>query len=240
MDLVQTLAKVALLGSTWVLYALLALSVISIGLSVERWRFFARSRAAGRALRSELLRQLRDGKLAQAQQTLERDASLEAEALRAALQRRPDGPEAVAVALDGELAVLRPRLEQGLTLLGTIGNNAPFLGLFGTVIGVIEAFHHLGTGTDAAMGKVMAGIAEALIATAVGIFVALPAVAAYNGLQKRIADVEGEVQALGKLFAALLFAQASCNHTSQHDAPVPVAVAVPAASAAARPLHKVG
>ena len=230
MDLVQTLSRVALLGSTWVLYGLLLLSVLSVGLAVERWWFFAKSRRAAAGLRHHLLGHLRLGELTEADAVLQRDASLEASALRAALQRRSEGPDAVLVALDGELAVLRPRLEQGLTLLGTIGNNAPFLGLFGTVIGVIEAFHHLGAGTDAAMGKVMAGIAEALVATAVGIFVALPAVAAYNGLQKRIADVEGEVQALGKLFAALLYAKG----------PAAVAVGSTATPAAARPLHKVG
>jgi biopolymer transport protein ExbB/biopolymer transport protein TolQ len=92
-----------------------------------------------------------------------------------------------------------------MTLLGTLGNNAPFIGLFGTVLGVIEAFQHLSEGAgEAAMGSVMSGIAEALVATGVGIFVAIPAVVAYNVAQKKIADVEGDAQALAKLITAWL------------------------------------
>ena len=77
-----------------------------------------------------------------------------------------------------------------MTLLGTLGNNAPFVGLLGTVLGVIEAFHQLSGGpAKAAMGNVMSGIAEALVATGVGLFVALPAVVAYNVAQKRIGEI---------------------------------------------------
>ena len=95
-------------------------------------------------------------------------------------------------------------VERGLNLLGTIGNNAPFLGLFGTVLGVIEAFHHLTLGSDQAMGMVMNGIAEALVATAVGIFVALPAVVAYNVFTKQVSLIDNDIAATGKLISALL------------------------------------
>jgi biopolymer transport protein ExbB/biopolymer transport protein TolQ len=89
-------------------------------------------------------------------------------------------------------------------LLGTLGNNAPFVGLFGTVLGVIIAFHALGQagGNAGQMGGVMAGIAEALIATGVGLFVALPAVIAYNVIQKRIGDIEAGALSLTKLLTA--------------------------------------
>ena len=77
--------------------------------------------------------------------------------------------------------------------LGTLGNNAPFIGLLGTVLGVIEAFHQLSGGpAKAAMGNVMTGIAEALVATGVGLFVALPAVVAYNVGAKRAADIANQ------------------------------------------------
>ncbi len=85
-----------------------------------------------------------------------------------------------------------------MNLLGTLGNNAPFVGLFGTVLGVIEAFHQLADSSNkAAMGNVMSGIAEALIATGVGLFVALPAVVAYNVAQKKIGDIESNAAAMG-------------------------------------------
>jgi len=91
-----------------------------------------------------------------------------------------------------------------MNLLGTLGNNAPFVGLLGTVLGVIISFHALGDAgqNTQAMGGVMAGISEALVATGVGLFVALPAVVAYNAIQKRIGEVESQSLSLTKLLTA--------------------------------------
>ena len=114
----------------------------------------------------------------------------------------------LANALDASLGNARGQLQRSTYLLGTLGNNAPFIGLLGTVIGVIDAFHQLGDAgqNHGAMGNVMTGIAEALVATGVGLFVALPAVVAYNVLQKKISEVETGVLVLGKLAGA--FAEA--------------------------------
>ncbi len=99
----------------------------------------------------------------------------------------------------------RRELESGMTLLGTLGNNAPFVGLLGTVIGVIVAFADLAEGSNKVqMDKVMGGIAEALIATGVGLFVAIPAVVAYNVFQKKIADIEDNVSSMNKRLCAVL------------------------------------
>ena len=84
------------------------------------------------------------------------------------------------------------KLERRLAYLGTLGNNAPFIGLFGTVIGVVQAFEQLGkqgsmtaaSATSAAPTQVMSAIAEALVATAVGLVVAIPAVAMFNFYQR--------------------------------------------------------
>ena len=86
---------------------------------------------------------------------------------------------------DGE-AGLRVHLERNLTVLASVGANSPFVGLFGTVLGIIRAFHDLVGNVGGGADVVMAGISEALIATAVGIFVAIPAVVAYNGFQRRV------------------------------------------------------
>jgi biopolymer transport protein ExbB/TolQ len=96
-------------------------------------------------------------------------------------------------------------MERGSTLLGTLGNNAPFIGLLGTVIGVIIAFQRLGNSQAAnSMNAVMGGIAEALVSTAVGLFVALPAVVAYNIIQKKIGDIESNTQAIEKQISAFM------------------------------------
>jgi biopolymer transport protein ExbB len=71
-------------------------------------------------------------------------------------------------------------MERGLSFLATVGSNAPFIGLFGTVLGIIQAFHDLAANTSEASEAVMAGISEALVATAVGLLVAIPAVVLYN------------------------------------------------------------
>ena len=76
------------------------------------------------------------------------------------------------------------KMDKGLVILGTLGNNAPFIGLFGTVIGIIKAFHDLAQNPEGGPSVVMAGVSEALVATAVGILVAIPAVIIPSGKRK--------------------------------------------------------
>jgi biopolymer transport protein ExbB len=92
----------------------------------------------------------------------------------------------------------RIRYERGLAYLGTLGSNAPFVGLFGTVLGIVRAFHDLAR-SSASLGTqaVMAGIAEALVATAVGLLVAIPAVATYNVLMRHVETALASAGTLG-------------------------------------------
>ena len=202
--LLERLNKVALLGSGWVLYLLLALSVLSFALIFDRILFFRANRSRGAALRADLVRVLAAGAVEPVEKLLASEPSIEARVLAEGLKWRAGGPDAVQEAIQSALGSERPVLERGVAWLGTIGNNAPFVGLFGTVIGVIEAFHHLGAqgGKGGAMGNVMLGISEALIATGVGIFVAIPAVVAFNVVQKQIERIEGDTVSLGKLLSA--------------------------------------
>jgi biopolymer transport protein ExbB/biopolymer transport protein TolQ len=142
--LIERLTKLALLGSSWVLYLLLGLSVISIATMVERLVYFERRRGDKERLRRDLVDRLEDGDLDGADALLERDRSIQARIVREAFRWMHGGPEAMADAIDAELSRVRPELERGANLLGTLGNNAPFIGLFGTVLGVIIAFHSLG------------------------------------------------------------------------------------------------
>jgi biopolymer transport protein ExbB/biopolymer transport protein TolQ len=209
--LIEQLKKVALLGSEWVLYLLLALSIVSFGTMLERYFYFRKRRADLGELRKELLNRLNADDVAGAEKYLESHRAIEARIAREALRWAPGGPEALNDAVDSEIARVRKELENGSNFLGTLGNNAPFVGLFGTVLGVIIAFHHLGEAgqNSSAMGNVMAGIAEALVATGVGLFVALPAVVAYNLIQKRIGDIESGAVSLSKLISAYIKANPS-------------------------------
>jgi biopolymer transport protein ExbB/TolQ len=202
--LIERLSRIALLGSTWVLYLLLLLSVASLTSALERWIFFARRSDDLDALASRFSEALEVEDFDGARRILRESRSIEAGIVLTALRWVHGGPKALADAIDASFARARGQLLRSTYLLGTLGNNAPFVGLLGTVIGVIDAFHQLGEAgqNKGAMGNVMSGIAEALIATGVGLFVALPAVVAYNLVQKKIAEVETGVQVLGKLAGA--------------------------------------
>jgi biopolymer transport protein ExbB/TolQ len=203
--LIDRLERVALLGSAWVLYLLLALSVVSISVMIERWVFFMMRRDDVWKLGDEVVLRLRRGDRGGAEALLDKSRSIEAAVLRHALPWMDGGPESFAEALEAAMGRKRGEIERGMTFLGTLGNNAPFVGLFGTVLGVIQAFHQLGEGqSKAAMGNVMSGIAEALIATGVGLVVALPAVVGYNIAQQKIGVIEGNVSTLGKQIVAFL------------------------------------
>jgi biopolymer transport protein ExbB/TolQ len=202
--LVERLSRIALLGSTWVLYLLLGLSVVSLASAIERWAYFARRADDIDGLAGRFSDALEVEDFDRARQVLRESRSLEAGIVLSALRWVHGGPRALADALDASMARARGQLLRSTYLLGTLGNNAPFVGLLGTVIGVIDAFHELGDAAQnhGGMGNVMTGIAEALVATGVGLFVALPAVVAYNLVQKKIAEVETGVQVLGKLVGA--------------------------------------
>jgi len=203
--LVHNLTKVALLGASWVMYLLVALSVISLGVMFERWLFFRKHRGDAEALGQKLVRLLRRDDRRGAEQLLKNDPTLEAHVLQGALEWIDGGPDAVEEALESSMGRERKNLERGLTFLGTLGNNAPFVGLLGTVIGVIQAFHQLGQGNNQeAMGNVMVGISEALVATGVGLLVALPAVVAFNVGQRKVNEIESNVSMITKHLLALL------------------------------------
>jgi biopolymer transport protein ExbB/TolQ len=205
---IERLSRVALLGSAWVLYLLFALSFLSIAIMIERTIFFRVRRANTDKLGDDVVARLRNGDVRGADQLLGESRSVEASVMRPALGWLEGGTGAVEEVLDAEMKKKRRELERGMTVMGTIGNNAPFVGLLGTVIGVIDAFHLLGQGQNKdAMNNVMAGISEALVATGVGLFVALPAVVGYNVIGKKIADVEANVAIMAKLLLAHLKSQ---------------------------------
>jgi biopolymer transport protein ExbB/TolQ len=224
--IVKYLLKIAMLGSSWVMYLLLVLSVASIGAMVERWWFFRKRGSDGEELGDELCRLLEEGEREQAQALLLASPTIEAEVLRASLRWAHGGPAALEAAIDGEMTKRRRDLERGMTLLGTLGNNAPFVGLLGTVIGVIVAFADLADGQNKVqMDKVMGGIAEALVATGVGLMVAIPAVVAYNIFQKKISNIEDNVASVSKRLCAFISVGKPQDWSRASQTPPPVKLA---------------
>jgi len=178
-------------GAKWVLWLLIVLSVILIAIVVERAVFFARNRADFVRLSERINALMGSGDLDTFQQAIEGMKGVEAMVLRRSLQTMDRGADSVEEVMDGVLSMEKARMERGLTFLGTVGANAPFIGLLGTVLGIIRAFRDLSANISGAQGAsaVMAGLSEALVATAAGLFVAIPAVVAYNYFQRHIKSV---------------------------------------------------
>ena len=125
--------------------------------------------------------------------------SLRAGATRVALSSRD--PSQVDRAVKSYLSRERTKLEQGLTVLATLGSNAPFIGLFGTVLGIIQAFGALGAHQNNT-AEIMVGISEALVATAIGLFVAIPAVVAFNVFSRKLRVLLVTSESLKDLYLA--------------------------------------
>lgn len=182
--LTEKILQVTLVGSEWILYILLALSVLSVSVMIERAIFYAANRKAWGTLSKRLDPLVHGGKWDEARQVVDSWPGPEAEVLRAALDGLDKDMGAADKLVHSAMLMEQQRLEKRLAFLGTLGNNAPFIGLFGTVLGIIKAFHDLSGNMQGGANVVMSGISQALIATAVGLFVAIPAVIAYNYFMK--------------------------------------------------------
>ncbi len=192
----QLLDLMLRLGSRWVLWLLLGLSLLAVAQMLERVWFYLRERRPAEAL-DRALDQLHTQGAEAALQALGTSGSMEAEVARVALAHAADGPTSVAEHVAARVERERLRYERGLAFLGTLGSNAPFIGLFGTVLGIIRAFDDLSANTAQGASAVMSGIAEALVATAVGLLVALPAVATYNVFARHVERCVASAEAFG-------------------------------------------
>jgi biopolymer transport protein ExbB len=202
------------LGASWVLWLMFVLSVVSLAIMLERAWFYWSLRDDVAALMRDLGRLLRTGDMAGARTRLEQSPSAEAAVVVAGVVEAEYGAESAEEAMAGAAALQRSKLEKRLTYLGTLGNNAPFIGLLGTVIGIVGAFEEFGkgpaqaiAGAAAATGPseaVMRNIAEALVTTAVGLVVAIPAVAAFNTFQRIVKTTLSNTDALGHVLLAHL------------------------------------
>jgi len=196
MNIIQTFLGFALLGAQWVMWLLVALSLISLTIMIERLIYFFGKRPDISALVEDLRKLLGTGDIAGARNSLAGKKGVAAEVARAALAEAERGHGAVDEAAASAMIVERQKLERNLAFLGTVGANAPFVGLFGTVIGIIVAFHELSLNTQGGAASVMAGISEALVATAIGLLVAIPAVVAFNTFSRRIKMILGDADAV--------------------------------------------
>ena len=211
-------------GATWVLWLLFSLSFASVAVAIDRALAFRGSHADVAKLVPALRRLLRADDHAGAIALLNDSHSVEGRVVAAGLAEADLGASAAEEAMAAAMGLERKRLEERLLFLGTVGNNAPFVGLLGTVIGVVGAFQALGkpqamTGAAAtanalAPERVMSTIAEALVATAVGLVVAIPAVAVFNYFQGRVTMALADAETLGHVLLAHLSAVGEPRRTN--------------------------
>ena len=186
MDLTPYFLDFALLGASWVLILLVVLSIVSVGVMIERALWFSGRDAETDRFTKDLRRALEHDEVEHLEKKFQTSPSIPIQVALRGLGERDRGPDAAAEAMHSEKARWRRTAEKNLVILGTLGNNVPFIGLFGTVLGVIKAFDDLKSKSADSESLVMAGIAEALVATAIGLLVAVPAVIAYNYFNRRL------------------------------------------------------
>jgi len=221
MRITERLLAFTLLGSEWVLWLLVGLSIFSVTVMVERAISLRMRTPDFEGLSRKLLNLLGKGDLEAAKEVLGTPLSPEVRIGLVGLGELPRGRTAAGEAMASARSRERLILERNLGALGTLGNNAPFIGLFGTVLGIIRAFADLaktqGMGGAAA---VMGGISEALVATAVGLMVAIPAVIAYNVFQGKVRRAMGRVDAMAHLILSAAPETAAVDAESAARLPV--------------------
>lgn len=208
MNLTETFLQLSSVGAEWILGLLVILSLISVAVMFERWMFYRGVAGKDAALLRHLHAALTKGELDKAKRLLTTATAPGGRIANEMIENADRGGRATA----SIMAALRPgeklRLEKNLGFLGTVGANAPFIGLLGTVLGIIETFRGLAEsgiqGTSEYSDRIMSGIYEAMVATAVGLLVAIPAVIAYNFFMRRVKALLSEADAVTNMMHALL------------------------------------
>jgi biopolymer transport protein ExbB len=203
MTVIERFNALVALGASWVLWLLIALSLVGLSIIAERAICFFATREDVARLGKDLEALLKSGNLEAVEHRLQESASFEARVVASVL--RAPAREAAHDHLEAECTRVRLDMERHLAFLGTVGSNAPFVGLLGTVIGIVGAFHQLDVSGGQLSSGLMAQVGEALVATAVGIVVALPAVAAYTAFQRIVRARVAGGEALARDVVARLF-----------------------------------
>jgi biopolymer transport protein ExbB len=191
----ERIFAIAHLADAGVLYLLIFLSVVSIYIIGERYLRLGRISRVSSEQRRRLEAALATGQINDLQELELDPASLEGRAFNKALQHiQKNGSRGLEETFSTFVQFEQPKLERSLTFLATVGSNAPYIGLFGTVLGIMKSFNDLAQASSAGQQTVMAGISAALIATAAGLLVAIPNILAYNYFQKQVKAIVGGIE----------------------------------------------
>ncbi len=186
-----------------VLWLLLVLSVVSLAIIIERFVVLGRIAAMSKKIRERVKIALQSHSVDDFEGIAKEVDSFEGRGAAYALRHlKETGSKGVEEVFNTYALNQKPDLEKFLGFLGTMASNAPYIGLFGTVLGIMKAFNDLSVSTEAGSQTVMAGISLALVATAAGLFVAIPAVMAFNFYNKRVKMIMISLESVKELCLA--------------------------------------
>jgi biopolymer transport protein ExbB len=207
LDKIKDLDSLIQLGGP-TLIVLVSCSVVALAVAIERGWALYKALSGTERLCMDLEDNFERNQLDVAQARCQASSTALAGILLIAFERLKDRPETIRPAMDRERQRVLLRLKGPMWMLGTVGAVTPFVGLFGTVNGIMSAFQAIGETHQAGLDVVGPGIAEALLTTAVGILVAVIALAFYNFFQARMARLNTELRLLQDEFAEA-FAEAA-------------------------------
>ncbi|MEK7858576.1 MAG: MotA/TolQ/ExbB proton channel family protein [Elusimicrobiota bacterium] len=192
---------------SFTLIILLFCSVLSLSFMVERWLYFRKAEAKGDEILAHVHKLLEGGKADQAQAYTHKHPSAVSQVIHYGLLHASRGRRDLEELLHTKRLEERLKLEHYLGILGTLGNIAPFIGLFGTVVGIIKAFRDLAMAGGGGPSVVAKGIAEALVATAGGLLVAIPAVIIYNYFMRKVKSLSVDMEVVSTRLLVMLGAK---------------------------------
>lgn len=199
----EKIFAVAHVADQAVLVILLLLSVISVGMILERFFALRKVAAESARVRARLKLALQSNSVEDVEGLAKDPSSIEGRAAACGMRHmKESGSKGLEEVFNTFSLVERPELEKFLGFLATVGSNAPYIGLFGTVLGIMKAFQDLALSPEAGQQTVMAGISSALIATATGLFVAIPAVVFYNYYNKQVRGILRNIESVKEMTLA--------------------------------------
>lgn len=200
----RTLLQILAMGG-FTMYILLLCSVLSLGVIIDRLVSYRKSsRVTRRPFMDRIKNEIRLQDIEQALKICRGTEAPFARVVQAGLEKMGRTEKAVAGAMERQIAIEEGRLERLTGIVATIGNIAVYVGLFGTVLGIIRAFHDISAAGSGGMDVVIGGVAEALITTATGLAVAVPSVVLFNYFSRRIERFVGDMELAASETAELI------------------------------------
>jgi biopolymer transport protein ExbB len=177
------------------MYILIFCSLLSIAVFLERLLYYRkRSRVGRREFMARLVKALKGNNIEKAMELCAAAATPFAQVVCSGLELVGRTRVEISNAMEREITMETVKLERLTSIVATIGNTAVYIGLFGTVLGIIRAFHDISSAGAGGMSIVIGGVAEALVCTATGLFVAIPAVIFFNYFAKRVESFVNDME----------------------------------------------